>query len=146
MNARLTTADEFAELRVAPPTPSGESQPFWDAIEEGRLRVQRCAACGTVQGHPRRRCLHCWTDALEWTDATGTATVVTHSLVHRPGQQPWAAVAPYYVALVRLDEGAVMLTHLLTTGATPRVGARCRLEPTRVGDWVLPFFRLDPGA
>ena len=146
LSARISSPDEFAELRVAPPTPTGESQPFWDAIADGRLLVQRCASCGLAQGHPRRRCTRCWSDALTWEEASGTATIVTHSLVHRPGQQPWSAVAPYYVGLVRLSEGAVMLTHLLADGATPQVGDICRLAPTRVGEWVLPFFRLDPST
>lgn len=146
LTVRISSPAEFAELRVAPPTPTGESQPFWDAIAAGRLLVQRCTGCGLAQGHPRRRCTRCWSDALSWEESSGRATIVTHSLVHRPGQQPWAAVAPYYVGLVRLAEGAVMLTHLLTDGTTPRVGDACQLAPTRVGEWVLPFFRLDPVA
>ncbi|MGO3146750.1 MAG: Zn-ribbon domain-containing OB-fold protein [Leucobacter sp.] len=116
---------------------------YWDALkDEGRLLIQRCGACGSVQGYARRLCAACWKDRLEWHEARGAATVVTHSLVHRPGQGPWAEVAPYYVGLVRLDEGAVMLTHLLTDGAVPRVGDSCEFEPVQVGDWVLPFFRL----
>jgi uncharacterized OB-fold protein len=142
MSARQTTPQEFADLSVGPPTPTGESQPFWDAAAEGVLRIQRCARCGAAQGHPRRRCSACWADALEWVDAGGGATVVTHSLVHRPGQAAWASVAPYYVALVRLDEGAVMLTQLLAGDRTPRVGDRCAVEFVRVGEWSLPFFRL----
>jgi uncharacterized protein len=81
-------------------------------------------------------------------ESPGRAVLVTHSEVHRPGQASWAAVAPYSVGLVRLDEGAVLLTHLLTDeltgGRRPRVGDACLLEAVRVGEWVLPFFRVLP--
>ena len=140
----------YAELRVAPPTPTGESRPFWDAIRDGRLVLQTCGACGTAQGYPRARCVRCWSPYLRFVDSAGRGQLVTHSEVHRPGQASWAAVAPYHVGLVRLDEGAVLLTHLLTddlprdTG--PRVGDPCLVEPVRVGEWVLPFFRVLSGA
>jgi hypothetical protein len=35
-----------------------------------------------------------------------------------------------------------MLTHLLAD-RQPRVGDRCTVAFVRVGDWTLPFFRLE---
>jgi uncharacterized OB-fold protein len=142
----MTPLQAYADLQVAPPTPTGESQYFWESAAQDRLVLQRCTACGTHQGHPRRRCSRCWGDTLVWVESPGHATVVTHTTVHRPGQASWRAVAPYHVGLVRLDEGAVVLTHLLPrTGGEdrPRVGDRCTVRFVRVGDWTLPFFRLD---
>jgi uncharacterized OB-fold protein len=143
------TSERYADLRVAPPTPTGESQPFWDAIRDGRLVLQSCGACGTAQSYPRTRCVRCWSGDLAFVESAGRGVLVTHSEVHRPGQASWASVAPYFVGLVRLDEGAVLLTHLLTDdlpeGSRPRVADACLVEPVRVGDWVLPFFRVQPG-
>ena len=64
---------------------------------------------------------------------------------------------PYQVAEYMVDfawggiyddaYSATLLTHLRTDdlpeGRRPRVGDACRVELTRVGDWVLPFFRLE---
>jgi len=36
------------------PEPDGETQPFWDGIAEGRLRLQRCASCGRYVFYPRQ--------------------------------------------------------------------------------------------
>ena len=137
-----------AGLSVAPPTPTAESRPWWDAMREGRFTVQSCRACGTAQGYPRTRCVRCWSGDLSFVAASGRAELVTHSEVHRPGQASWGALAPYYVGLVRLDEGATLLTHLLADrlpeGRRPHVGDRCEVVLTRLGEWVLPFFRIEP--
>ncbi len=144
----LLIDESYADLAVAPPTPTAESLPWWDALREGRFTVQSCASCGTAQGYPRTRCVSCWSGDLSFVPATGRAELVTHSEVHRPGQASWGAVAPYYVGLVRLEEGATLLTHLITDGLPahrrPRVGDRCEVAPVRVGAWVLPFFRVVP--
>ncbi|RYB95690.1 hypothetical protein EUA93_01100 [Nocardioides oleivorans] len=140
--------ESYADLSVAPPTPTAESQPWWDALREGRFTIQSCASCGAAQGYPRTRCVACWSGDLSFVTASGRGRVVTHSEVHRPGQASWAAIAPYRVGLVRLEEGATLLTHLLADllpdGRPPRVGDRCDVVPTRVGEWVLPFFRVSP--
>lgn len=144
----LRVEETHADLSVAPPTPTSESQPWWDALREGRFTIQSCGSCGTAQGYPRTRCVRCWSGGLSFVGATGRAELVTHSEVHRPGQASWGALAPYYVGLVRLEEGATLLTHLITdrlpAGRRPRVGDRCEVSLTRIGDWVLPFFRVAP--
>ncbi|RYJ06466.1 MAG: hypothetical protein EON52_06235 [Actinomycetales bacterium] len=131
----------WKDLSVGPPTPTGESQPFWDAVADGRLLLQSCAQCSTVQGYPRRRCVQCWSDDLHWVESRGEGVVVTFTEVHRPGQAAWAEVAPYVVGLVRLEEGCTMLTHLLAGGGDLHVGDEVHFTPTQVGGWVLPFFR-----
>ena len=144
----LPIVESYADLSVAGPTPTAESQPWWDALREGRFTIQTCGSCGAAQGYPRTRCGRCWSGGLAFVPASGRAELVTHSEVHRPGQAAWAAIAPYFVGLVRLEEGATLLTHLRTddlpAGRRPRVGDACRVEPTRVGAWVLPFFRVEP--
>lgn len=144
----LPVNETYADLRVAGPTPTAESQPWWDALREGRFTLQTCGTCGTAQGYARTRCVSCWSADLAFVPASGRGELVTHSEVHRPGQASWGAVAPYYVGLVRLEEGATLLTHLWTddlpAGRRPRVGDPCRVEPTRLGEWILPFFRVRP--
>lgn len=85
--------------------------PYWDATREGRLMVQRCDECGSVQFYPRGFCAACGHGEPRWIDTEGTGTIVSHTTVHRSPHP--AFEAPYIVALVRLAEGPVLLTNLV---------------------------------
>lgn len=121
------------------PEPDGETQPFWDAIAEGRLRIQRCRSCGRYVFYPRSVCPHCMAADLEWTDVSGRGAVHAYTVVHRaaPG---FAEDAPYVVALVELEEGPRMLTRLLdVTPSDAAIGMR--VEVAIEGEPRLPYFR-----
>ncbi len=92
------------------------SRPFWAGAAEGRLLVQRCTACGAHQFYPRPFCLACQ-DEVEWVEASGRGEIyslTTNHLRMSPELEP-----PYYVALVRLEEGPVLLTRIVDAAGAP---------------------------
>lgn len=83
------------------------SRGFWDGVERGELRVQRCAACGHAQHPGRALCVACGSDDVAWEAASGGGTLHSAAEVHRrilDGLDP-----PYRVGLVELDEGPRLL-------------------------------------
>ena len=48
------------------PTPTRESQPYWDGLREGKLMLQHCASCGKVRHYPRPVCPHCFSMESEY--------------------------------------------------------------------------------
>lgn len=87
------------------------TQPWWDATRGGRFLVQRCEACGHHQHYPRAVCTSCGSTSLGYVEASGRGTVYSYSVVHRA---PYPAFEPpYTVALVRLEEGPVVLTNIV---------------------------------
>jgi uncharacterized OB-fold protein len=46
------------------PTTTPDTKFFWDALKEGRLLIQRCAACAALRHPPRPMCPHC--NSLQW--------------------------------------------------------------------------------
>lgn len=92
------------------PTPTGTSQPFWDAAATGRLSYPRCTACGTWHNYPRPWCTRCLHAPLELAPVSGFGTVYAATAIHRPMQPSFAAMVPYSFALVDLDEGIRVVT------------------------------------
>lgn len=92
--------------------PDQTTAAFWDATRDRRLVVQRCTRCGHVQHYPRSFCTGCGVADPATIEASGAATIVSFTIVHRAPHP--AFTPPYVVALVRLDEGPVLLTNLVT--------------------------------
>ena len=118
--------------------------PFWAGARQRRLVLQRCEECGAHQIYARPFCLACEAGDLSWADATGDATVYSQVTVRIPvldGLEP-----PYLCAIVHLDEGPHLLTHLV--GKPTAIGDRVRLLwRERADEPPLPVFeRFDSRA
>ena len=100
-------------MRFDLPQPDLETQPFWDAAREGRLLIKHCNACGEYHFYPRPFCPKCWSDDVEWFEASGKATLYTWSVVHRNDLPPFGERVPYVAAVVDLAEGPRMMTNVV---------------------------------
>lgn len=93
------------------PEPTALSRPFWQAAREKRLVLQRCEDCGTYRWTPQILCVRCHSQRYAWTPVSGRGLVYSFTVVHRA---PTAAfTTPYVIAVVKLDEGPLMLTNLI---------------------------------
>ncbi len=81
------------------------TQPYWDAAAEGRLLVQRCAACSAYQWYPREHCVACGGGRPAWVDAAGTGRLHTYSVLEKTPNPEFVPDLPYVLAIVELDEG-----------------------------------------
>jgi len=66
------------------PTPTRESQPFWDGMREGRFMLQHCAACGKVRHYPRPVCPHCFSMESSFKEAPTGGAIHTWTICHHP--------------------------------------------------------------
>ena len=124
------------------PTPDDETQPWWDACREGRLLIKRCRDCGEPHFYPRPFCPKCWSDAVEWEEASGRATLYTWSVVHRNDLPPWGDKVPYVAAVVDLEEGPRMMTNVVNCDADElKVGMTLQVTfEERTEEWTVPVF------
>jgi uncharacterized protein len=132
----MSTATVGLSLPV--PQPNPDSLAYWEAARQQRLVIQQCKSCGTRHFMARSQCPSCWSDQLEWVDCAGTGTIYSFSVVHRASMPEFAAIVPYVVALIELDEGPRMFANV--------VGERA-LE-VGIGDRVKVCFEVrgDDGA
>lgn len=98
--------------------------PFWDAARHQELAVQRCEACGHHQFYPRPFCLECSERELKWVSVSGNGRIYSLTTIYFPVSPDFDP--PYTVAVVELDEGPRILTHLVD-GVDAEIG-----DPVRV--------------
>lgn len=143
----------MASSKDAPATPSarGARRPrpgithdnrfFWEGVREGRLLIQRCAACKQLRHPPAPMCRDC--RSLDWEplESSGRGTIysyVRHYHPHIPPFEPGHAVA-----VVELEEGTRIVSDLVgIDGDDVRIGLPVRVEFNAVDDELtLPQFR-----
>jgi len=89
-----------------PPKPVADrdTQPFWDAVEDHRLLVPRCRACGAWIWQPRPLCPRCHAPDPDWVELSGEGRVVSWTALHPPVLAVWADRLPFVILLVSLDD------------------------------------------
>ncbi len=100
-----------------PPKPgpriTADSQEFWDFASQGKLMLRLCNQCKRTMYYPRIICIHCLSDDLGWTEASGRGTVYASTMVHRAPGDAFKSSVPYVVAIVELEEGHRMMTNIV---------------------------------
>lgn len=91
--------------------PCALSAPFVEGLAEGRVRFQRCLACGSAQTLRRYACVACGSDRLDWRDACGRGVVDAVTVVSRAPSEAYRALVPYTLVLVSLAEDARVMGH-----------------------------------
>lgn len=112
---------------------------------EDELRYQRCTECDTANFVQTDTCRSCSSHALRWAATAGRGSVYSWTVVHRPLGPGF--VGPYAVAIVDLDEGYRLLTHLVDVDPGDiHQGMRVRTDPRPTGageERILPCFMPD---
>lgn len=131
------------EHQLPKPVANADSLPYWNAARERRLVIRKCHSCGEVHFMPRHLCPHCWSDQLEWVEASGGGEVHSFSVIRRASDPAFADKVPYVVALIELDEGVRMMANILGEDAmSVEIGDRVHVDFEDRGDGaLLPQFR-----
>lgn len=123
--------------RLPVPVENADSLPYWRAAREERLLIRRCRTCQTLHFMPRHLCPSCWSEDMEWIDASGAGTVHSFTVMRRASDPAFADKVPYVVALVELAEGPRMMANIVGADALD----------TAIGDGVhVVFERRGPEA
>ncbi|MAJ61077.1 MAG: hypothetical protein CBC48_14575 [bacterium TMED88] len=148
---RASSAGEASQNASAPqagerpprPSPaiSRDTQFFWEGLENGELRIQRCEGCAELFHPPVVRCPACGGYSMGWQTATGRAHLYSYVAPEYPH---FAAFDPgYIVGLVELEEGTRLLTNIVDVDPEEvRVGMSLELVVrSDNSDCPLPMFR-----
>ena len=130
-------------LSLPLPQPTDEAQPFFDALNDNRLVIQRCAACGTLQHPPRAMCGGCQSTAFEWAEASGKGVVYSYVVTHQAVHPALVGHTPLATVEVELAEGPHITSNLVDVAPEAvAIGMAVEVVFEEVStDVVLPLFR-----
>jgi uncharacterized OB-fold protein len=125
------------------PTIEEENRPFWEAAKEERFLIARCQDCGRSHHYPRPFCPYCWSERVEWEQASGRATLYTYSTVYVNDMAPFAEQLPYVAAVVDLEEGPRFMTTIVDVEPSElRIGQPLEVAYRQIDeDLTVPVFR-----
>jgi uncharacterized protein len=134
---------ENPAMPVPVPSINTDTKAFWSATTEGKLLIGRCNACGEAIWYPRPICPFCHSMDTKMEQVSGRGTVYTFTIVRRGGGQ-YAAVAPYVLAYVELEEGPRMMTNIVDCDpGEVEIGKSVEVVFHKTeGEAALPRFRL----
>lgn len=95
------------------PRPTPETEAYWQGCKDHKLLIQSCGDCGTFQFYPRSICTNCMSGNLNWVSASGRATIISYTVMHRSVSKAYCVDGPQVLAIVRLEEGPQMMSHVV---------------------------------
>ena len=132
----------MAKMKRMLPTPTPETQHFWDGARNGDLLLQRCDDCSDAYFPPRPFCPKCGSRKVSVFKSSGKGFLLSYVINTRP--QP-ISETPYAIAVVELDEGPRMMTNIVECEQTPEaLPLDMKLEVTfeqQNDDITLPLFK-----
>lgn len=102
---------------VPPPMP--EAKPFWDGCRRHELWLPYCARCQQFFFYPRPFCPRCFTWEVDWRRVSGRGVIHAFAVHYRATNPLWAEDVPYVTAIVELEEGPRLFTHLVGVDPDP---------------------------
>jgi uncharacterized OB-fold protein len=132
-------ADEYLKPT---PSPTRDTQPYWDGLNEGKLLIQKCGKCGKLRHYPRPLCDACYSFDVAWVEASGNGKVHSWTVTHHPFNMGFKRELPYALATVDLAEGVRMQAQLRDVPAEKiAIGLPVSLRVERAkDDLTLPYF------
>lgn len=91
-----------AGLPIPVSEPDGLSEPYWQGLREGVLRVQRCTHCGTWQFGPEWICHRCHAFDPAWVEVAPRGRIYSWERVWHPAHAALKDHGAYLVVLVEL--------------------------------------------
>ncbi len=127
------------------PQITDQTRPFWSGAKQGKLMMQKCSSCGTLNFLPKPWCVECGNRELKWVETKPYGTVYSFTVAYAVmmNYPDWKEDLPVINCIIDLDEGARMYGQL--TGCTPdkaHIGMRVEAHFVDISEnSAIPKFR-----
>lgn len=110
------------------PTPTPETEPFWEGLRNEQVLIQRCNDCTEWIFYPRSNCPHCLSTELDWHRVSGEGTLHTYTVTRQATAPHFVDEVPQLIAMIDLDEG-VRLTSTLVAKESDELEVGAKVTP-----------------
>ncbi|MEZ5171283.1 MAG: Zn-ribbon domain-containing OB-fold protein [Acidimicrobiia bacterium] len=101
-------------IPILKPSIDADNKPFWDAVANHELVLQKCGACDIYYQPPRPMCAECKSmDTMEWVPSSGRGHIYSYVNFTTDRMAYPAMKVPYSVVLVELEEGIRLVSNLM---------------------------------
>lgn len=123
------------------PEVNPETDRYWRAASNGELLVRECTDCALVYHYPRSLCPDCFSENVEWREASGRGEVYAYSTARTMSGWPETDL-PLVVAYVELEEGPRIMTNIDAEPEDVAIETRVEVEfvATEDEDIAVPVF------
>lgn len=127
------------------PQITDQTRPFWTGAKQGKLMMQKCGGCGTLNFLPKPWCVECGNRDLKWFETKPYGTVYSFTVAYAVmmNYPDWKEDLPVINCIIDLDEGARMYGQI--TDCAPdkvRIGMRVKAHFVDISDEAaIPKFR-----
>jgi uncharacterized OB-fold protein len=139
-------SETYEELPAKPqPQIAPGNEPYWQALREHRLVIQRCANCKQLRHYPRPMCDACYSMEFDWQELPARGHVHSWTVTHHPFHPGFKRDVPYVTVTVDLESGIRLQTPLLGVKDHLALGTLVDLEFIDVeGGATIPCARIAP--
>ncbi len=132
-------------LPAPAPARDGLDAPFWAALEEDRILLQRCRGCDRFQWGPEWICHRCHSFDLDFAEVVPTGRIYSYERVWHPVHPALKEQGPYIIVLIELPQadGVRIVGNLLgDPNQIVSIGAAVKAEFEHHNDAQPPFTLL----
>ena len=122
------------------------TRPFWEGAHSGKLMMQKCSACGTMNFLPKPWCVDCGSRKLSWVEVRPTGKIYSYTIAYTvmmnyPG---WAEDIPVIEGIIDLDDGGRLYAQIIDEDpSNARIGARVLAHFVKITENIgIPKFRI----
>ncbi|MFK7896571.1 MAG: Zn-ribbon domain-containing OB-fold protein [Myxococcota bacterium] len=114
------------------PIPDRDSAPYWEALRQGELRLQRCEECAALRWPARAICNRCRSFDCEWEAVSPHGRILSWTRTEQVFAPSLRESVPYYTVQVALDaQSDILMIGGWLSSRTPRAGELVEMEPVR---------------
>ena len=133
------------EFKKPRPTIDPDSKIYWDSAKDKKLMVQYSLDTEEYFLYSKQLTNAMNSNQIEWRQVSGKGEIYSFTIVYAPAGPAFKEDTPYIVASIKLDEGARIISNILTNEIEKvAIGNRVKVVFEKQNDgFVIPKFEIE---